>query len=106
MYCTRNYKNNGQSNELLQFSDLPQFIMYHCNCFTIRGYKVTYGSTSTEGRIDGSGLPLESILNADFVASRKNACIVIFHSAVIAIKFHHESFTCSVFNSHSRGWSV
>ena len=30
---------NGQSNELFQFSDLPQFIMYHGNCFTIREYK-------------------------------------------------------------------
>lgn len=28
---------NGQSNEL--FADLPQFIMCHGNCFTIREYK-------------------------------------------------------------------
>lgn len=94
---------NGQSNELLHFSDLPQFIMYHGNCFTIREYKVTYGSMSTEGGIDGLGLPLESSLNAVFVASRQNACIVIFHSASIAIKFHHESGTYFVFDSHSRG---
>lgn len=44
---------NGQSNELLLFSDLPQFFMYHGNCFTIREYKVTYGSMSTEGGIAG-----------------------------------------------------
>lgn len=87
----------------MHFSDLPQFIMYHGNCFTIREYKVTYGSMSTEGGIDGLGLPLESSLNAVFVASRQNACIVIFHSASIAIKFHHESGTYFVFDSHSIG---
>lgn len=74
-----------QSNELLQFSDLPQFIMYHGNCFTIREYKVRYGSMSTEDGIDGLGLPLESKLNAVLVTSRQNACIVIFNSVSFAI---------------------
>lgn len=36
--------------------------------------------------IDGLGLQLESNLNAVFVASRQNACIVIFHSASFANK--------------------
>lgn len=53
--------------------------------------------------IDGFGLALESNLNAVFVASRQNACIVIFHSACFANKFHHEAGTYSAFDSRSRG---
>lgn len=94
----------GQFEELLQFTDLPEFIMYRGSCFTIRSHNVRFGSISKEGGIDGLGMPLESGLNAVFSISRqKNACIVIVHSAAIAIKYHQDTATYFVFDSHSRG---
>ena len=66
--------------------------------------KPNFGCMSSEGGIDGLGVPLESSINTVFaIPGCKNACIIIFHSAAIAIKYDTHSDRYSVFDPHSRG---
>lgn len=100
----RKVHTEDQVNGLLHCEELPDFIIYEGNCFTFRKMKPNFGCMSIKGGIDGLGIPLESSINTVFAMSRcKNACIIIFHSAAVAIKYHSQSGRYFVFDSHSRG---
>lgn len=53
-------RSEGESHDLLHFSDIPKFILFQSFCFTVYGKKSYVGTMCREGGIDGVGLSLES----------------------------------------------
>lgn len=97
-------RNDGHNQDFLHFSDLPEFIVYHGRCFTIRGQKTYVGTMCQKGGLDGLGLSLESSLNSVSSMVRQEVPLLLtFHSAAIAIKFYKRTGAYYVFDSHSRG---
>lgn len=94
----------GESHDLLHFSDIPKFILFQSFCFTVYGKKSYVGTMCREGGIDGVGLSLESSLNlVSSLARQEVSLLLTFHSAAIAIKYYKTTGAFYVFDSHSRG---